>query len=127
MRQASLCRPKQRIAKVYPRGFINVRIFSGLDNIKEKVRTALRKESPLDYEADAVARVDMALLLSVWESCRTQWIVGEQHHADSKLGVQSGIVPTTEYAAMRAAIEAVHCPLRDKELPSKSLLAQKLQ
>ena len=113
--------------KVYTRGFINVRIFSGLDDTKEKVRAALCKELPLDYEADAAARVDMALLLSVWESCRTQWTVGEQHRADSKLGVQSRIVPTTEYAAMREAIEAVHGSLRDKELPSKSLLAQKLE
>ena len=64
--QASLYRPKQRIAKVYTRGFINVRIFPGLDDIKEKIRAALRKESPLDYEADAAARVDMALLLLVW-------------------------------------------------------------
>ena len=61
------------------------------------------------------------------ESCRTQWSVGEQHRADSKLGVQSRIVPITEYAAMREAIEAVHGSLRDKELPSKSLLARKLE
>ena len=117
----------QTQAKVYTRGFINVRIFSGLDDTKEKVRAALCKELPLDYEADAAARVDMALLLSVWESCRTQWTVGEQHRADSKLGAQSRIVPTTEYAAMREAIEVVHGSLRDKELPSKSLLAQKLE
>ena len=118
---------EQTQAKVYTRGFINLRIFSGLDDTKEKVRAALCKELPLDYEADTAARVDMALLLSVWESCRTQWTVGEQHRADSKLGVQSRIVPTTEYAAMREAIEAVHASLRDKELPSKSLLAQKLE
>eukprot|EP00435_Cladocopium_sp_Y103_P065309 s1024_g27.t1 len=53
-------------AKVYTRGFMSVRIFSGLDDTKEKVRAALCKELPLDYEADAAARVDMALLLSVW-------------------------------------------------------------
>ena len=56
---------EQTQAKVYTRGFINLRIFSGLDDTKEKVRAALCKELPLDYEADTAARVDMAVAVSL--------------------------------------------------------------
>ena len=101
--------------KVYKCGFTSVRIYAGLDDTKEAVRKGLAKELPLDYEASADNRVAMALLLSVWETCRTQ------------LTVQTRVVPTTEYAAMRQAIENIHGALRDKESPSKSLVAQKLE
>ena len=53
----------------------------------------------------------------------------EKNRAESKLGVQDRVVQTSEYAAMRRAVEAYHGTLSDKELPSKSLslLAQKLE
>ena len=53
--------------------------------------------------------------------------MNEKHRADAKLGVQTRVVPTTGHAAMRQAIENIHGALRDKELPSKSLVAQKLE
>ena len=113
--------------KVYKCGFTSARIYAGLDDTKEAARKGLAKELPLDYEASADNRAAMALLLSVWETCRTQLTVNEKHRADAKLGAQTRVVPTTEYAAMRQAIENIHGTLHDKELPSKSLVAQKLE
>ena len=61
----------------------------------------------------------MALLVHVWETCRAQLTAQEKNRSDSKCG--------TEHATMKAAVEVFNGRLTDKELPSKSLVAQKLE
>ncbi|CAE7822629.1 unnamed protein product [Symbiodinium necroappetens] len=112
---------------VYRKGFTSVHVFAGVDDTRPEVRQALAKELPLHYTENAESRVHMALLLSVWDACRRQLSVTEKNRAESKLGVQDRVVQTSEYAAMRRAVEDYHGTLSDKELPSKSLLAQKLE
>ena len=112
---------------VYRKGFTSVHVFAGVDDTRPEVRQALAKELPLPYTENADSRVHMALLLSVWDACRRQLSVTEKNRAESKLGVQDRVVQTSEYAAMRRAVEDYHGTLSDKELPSKSLLAQKLE
>ena len=47
---------------------------------------------------------------------------------DAKLGVQQRLVQNTEYSAMRAAVECAQGrSLKDREVPSKSLIALKLE
>ena len=104
-----------------------VRIFAGLDNSEESVRAALKKDLVLDYAASPEARRHMAQLLSVWDACRLQLTVIEKHKAEAKLGGNSRLVQTTEHGAMRGAVEVVHGKLRDRECPSKSLMAQTLE
>ena len=50
---------------VYKCGYDSMRIFAGLDDTKEAVRSALKEELPLDYTASPEKRRNMALLLSV--------------------------------------------------------------
>ena len=52
----------------------------------------------------------MALLLSVWDACRRQLSVTDKNRAESKLGVQDRVVQTSEYAAMRRALEDYRGP-----------------
>ena len=111
----------------YKQGYSTVRIFAGLDDSKESVRAALKKDLPLDYTASPEARKHMAQLLSVWGACRLQLTVVEKHKAEAKLGGNPRLVQTTEHAAMRGAVEVIHGKLRDRECPSKSLMAQKLE
>ena len=99
----------------------------GLDDTKEAVRSALKEELPLDYTASPEKRRNMALLLSVWDTCRLQLSVQEKHKSEAKLGTHTRLIQTTEHASLRSAIEAVHGDLCDKEVASKSLIAQKLE
>ena len=108
-------------------GYDSVRVFAGLDDSKEAVRKALREELPLDYTASPENRKSMALLLHVWDACRLQLSVQEKQKSEAKLGVGARLLPTTEHASMRLAVEASHGKLCDKEIPSKALLAQKLE
>ncbi|CAE7460097.1 unnamed protein product [Symbiodinium sp. CCMP2592] len=108
-------------------GFISLHIFAGIDETRTEVREALATELPLDCSTGAEARVSMALLLTAWEACRRQISVNDKNRVEAKLGVQDRAVQVTEYAAMREAVESGHGVLGDKELPSKSLLAQKLE
>lgn len=62
---------------VYKCGYDSMRIFAGLDDTKEAVRSALKEELPLDYTASPEKRRNMALLLSLWDTCRLQLSVQE--------------------------------------------------
>ena len=112
---------------VYTKGFTSMRLFAGVDETRSEVRAALKDLLPLDYTADATSRQSMALLRAVWEACRLQLSVHEKNKAESKLGVQSRLVQTTEHASMKGAVETWHGSLCDTEIPSKSLLGQKLE
>ena len=125
MEEAGVPRAVQLLA--YKQEYSTLRIFAGLDDSKECVRAALKKDLPLDYTASPEARKHMAQLLSVWDACRLQLTVVEKHKAEGKLGGNPRLVQTTEHAAMRGAVEVIHGKLRDRECPSKSLMAQKLE
>ena len=112
---------------VYKCGYDSTRIFVVLDESKEAVRQALKSELPLDYTANPENRRNMALLLGVWDACRLHLSTQEKQKSEAKLGVGTRLVPTTEHASMRVAVESNHGKLCDRETPSKSLLAQKLE
>ena len=82
---------------------------------------------PCDYAASEEKCKHMAVLLSTWDAARLQLSIHEKNKADSKLGVQARLVQSTEQASMTAAVEPWHGRLSDSELPSKSLLATKLE
>ena len=77
--------------------------------------------------ANLAMRKDVALLVSVWESSRTQCSYQEKNKQEARLRGQLRLVQTTEYAAMRSAVEQTLGRLKDKEAPSKSLVAAKLE
>ena len=93
MDEAGVPRAVQLLA--YKQGYSTVRIFAGLDDSKESVRAALKKDLPLDYTASPEARKHMAQLLSVWGACRLQLTVVEKHKAEAKLGGNPRLVQTT--------------------------------
>ena len=101
--------------------------FAGIEESKGEVRKMLASLLPLDYAASAENCKQMALLLSTWDAARLQPSIHEKNKADSKLGVQARLVQSTEQASMTAAVEPWHGRLSDSELPSKSLLATKLE
>ena len=115
MDEASVPRDIQKL--VYSKGFTSVRIFAGIEESKGEVRKMLASLLPLDYAASAENCKHMALLLSTWDAARLQLSIHEKNKAESKLGVQARLVQSTEQASMTAA----------GELPSKSLLAAKLE
>ena len=112
--------------KVYASGFDSLRSFAGIDESAAGVREAL-KQMGLDASTNLAMRKDVALLVSVWESSRTQRSYQEKNKQEARVGGQLRLVQTTEYAAMRSAVEQTLGRLKDKEAPSKSLVAAKLE
>ena len=101
-------------------------LFARLDETTAGVRAAL-KQMGLDAEASLPIRKEVALLVSVWESAKSQRSFQVKQKLDASASGQARLVQTTEYAAMRAAVEKMQGRLRDKEAPSKSLVASKLE
>ena len=113
--------------KLFRKGFISLHIFAGIDETRAEVRQALATELPLECSTGAEARVSVALLLTAWEACRRQISVNDKNRAEAKLGVQRPF--GSSHRVRRHARGGGKWPrmLGDKELPSKSLLAQKLE
>ncbi|CAK9056210.1 Uncharacterized protein SCF082_LOCUS30318 [Durusdinium trenchii] len=109
-----------------PKGFDALISFAGLDETSAGVRAAL-KQFGLDVETSLAIRKEVALLVGVWESAKTQRAMQVKQKLDANASGQARLIQTTEYAAMRSAVEAMQGSLRDKEAPSKSLVASKLE
>ena len=99
---------------------------AGLDETSTAVRAAL-KQCGLDAEASLAIRKDVALIVSAWESAKLQRSFQDKNKGEARVSGQPRLVQTTEYAAMRAAVEKSLGSLKDKEAPSKSLVASKLE
>ena len=98
-----------------------------MEEDRKAVRTVLQSDFGLDPAGNLAPRSDIALLLCVWESARTQLSVQEKNRQESKLGMQQRIVQPSDYATMRSAVEAKHGRLKDREAPSKGMIASKLE
>ena len=113
--------------KIYEQGIVSLRTFAGLEEDRKAVRAVLQSDFGLDPSGNLALRSDIALLLCVWESARTQLSVQEKNPQESKLGMQQRIVQPSDYATMRGAVEAKHGRLKDCEAPSKGMIASKLE
>ena len=106
---------------------VSIALFSGLDEDRAAVRRALANDLPLDVTASTDNRLEMARLLTAWEAARLQLQAVQRNQAESKLGVQQRVLHPTEHQATRRAVEAVLGALQDKEVPSKQVIATKLE
>ena len=91
------------------------------------MRAGLQADIGLNPEGDVALRADVVLLLCVWESARTQLSVQEKNKQESKMGMQQRIIQPSDCGTMRAAVEAKLGGLKDREAPSKGLIASKLE
>lgn len=114
-------------AALYHKGFTTLRLFSGIDESRLEVRAALAVEIGLKHDDNTQARQSVAVLLSAWESSRSQLVAEDRMRVESKLGQTHRIVQTSELSAMRQAVEAQVGQLQDDEVPAKSLIATKLE
>ena len=78
--------------------------FAGLDETIAGVRAAL-KQMGLDAEASLPMRKEVALLAAVWESAKSQRSFQVKQKLDASASGQTRLVQTTEYAAMRVAVD----------------------
>ena len=117
----------RRRKKNYEQGIVSLRTFAGLEEDRKAVRQVLQSDFGLHPSGNLALRSDIALLLCVWESARTQLSVQEKNRQESKLGMQQRIVQPSDYATMRSAVEAKHGRLKDREAPSKGMIASKLE
>ena len=108
-------------------GIVSIPLFAGLDESREKIRAALAADLPLAFEENVAKRLEMARLLSAWEAVKLHLEVSEKNRAESRLGTQQRLLQPSEQHSMRVAVEAVLGKLKDKEVPSRSLLASKLE
>lgn len=114
-------------AALYHKGFTTLRLFSGIDESRLEVRAALAVEIGLKHDDNTQARQSVAVLLSAWESSRSQLVAEDRMRVESKLGQTHRIAQTSELSAMRQAVEAQVGQLQDDEVPAKSLIATKLE
>ena len=108
-------------------GIISVPLFAGLDETREKIRAALAADLPLNFEENVAKRLGMARLLSAWEAVKLHLEVSEKNRAESRLGTQQRLVQPSEQHGMRVAVEAILGKLKDREVPSRSMLAAELE
>ena len=80
-------------------------------------------ETGLDHNAGNAERRAMALLLSAWDTARTQ----QRSRAEARAAMVPRPVPVGEHAMLREALETQLGRLRDSEIPSKNLIASKME
>eukprot|EP00435_Cladocopium_sp_Y103_P026843 s3622_g6.t1 len=93
---------------------------------RAEVRAAVTGEIGLDHTAGNVERRSVALLLSAWETARTQQKANDESRAEARTTMVPRPVPANEYAMLREALETQLGRLKDFEVPSKSLVASKM-
>eukprot|EP00435_Cladocopium_sp_Y103_P020454 s3417_g5.t1 len=119
--------PEEVQLPLYHRGYTSLRLFSGMDETRTEVRAAVTAEIGLDHAAGNADRRSMALLLSAWETARTQQKANDESRAEARSTMVPRPVPTNEYAMLREALETqMDGRLKDYEVPSKSLVAAKM-
>ena len=113
---------------IYAEGFTSVRVFAGLEESREGVRAALKSSFKLDGNESPAMRKEIALLLAVWEGARSQLTYQAKNKEEAKQGTQNRLMQSSEHSAMRLRVEQVlNRTLKDREAPSKALVASKLQ
>ena len=106
---------------------VSVPLFAGLDETRTKAREALAALLPLDVDASAANRLEMAKLLVAWEAAKLQTEATQRNRAEARLGTQQRLLQPSEHQAMRMAVEKVLGSLKDREVPAKQVLAAKLE
>ena len=119
--------PVEVQAALYHKGFVDLHLFTGLDESRLEVRSALAVEIGLKHDEDTEARQTIARLLSACESARAQLVAEDKMKVESKLGQTQRIVQCSEMSALRKAVETCIGKLHDDEIPAKSLIASKLE
>ena len=103
-----------------------MRLFSGIDETRAEVRLALNAEIGLEHTAGNAERRSTALVLSAWETSRTQQKSSDETRAEARAAMVPRPVPVNEHAMLREALESQIGRLRDYEVPAKSFIAAKL-
>ena len=103
-----------------------MRLFTGIDESRTEVRAALKAEIGLDHTASNAERRYTALVLSAWETARTQQRSNDESRAEARTAMIPRPVPINEHAMLREALEAHIGRLKDYEVPSKNLVASKM-
>ena len=98
----------------------------GIDETRAEVRGALNDEIGLDHTAGNAERRNTALVLSAWETAKTQQKSNDENRAEARAAMVPRPVPVSEHAMLREALENQIGRLRDYEVPAKSLIAAKL-
>ena len=106
---------------------VSVPLFAGLDETRTKAREALAVLLPLDVDASAANRLEMAKLLVAWEAAKLQTEATQRNRAEARLGTQQRLLQPSGHQAMRMAVEKVLGSLKDREVPAKQVLAAKLE
>ena len=112
---------------LFHQGFTTLRLFSGIDETRTEVRAAITAETGLDHNASNMERRAMALLLSAWDTARTQQKSNDTTRAEARASMVPRPVPIGEHAMLREALETQIGRLRDNEVPSKNLIASKME
>ena len=106
---------------LFHRGYVSLRLFSGMDETRAEVRTALNDEIGLDHTAGNVERRNTALVLSAWETARTQQKSNDENRAEARASIvprpgqracnaQGGLgEPDRATAALRSICKEPHC------------------
>ena len=103
--------PVEVQAALYHKGFVVLRIVTGLNESRLEVRDAIASEIGLQRGESSEAHQSVARFLFAWESARA---------AEDKMKWTPRIVQCSEMAALRQAAEAVVGTLQDDEVPANS-------
>eukprot|EP00971_Amphidinium_carterae_P340708 6479159-Amphidinium_carterae.1 len=119
--------PIQVQSRLCQAGFTSMKLFGNLADSKQDLRSALAADFGLAVEGQPQNRLKQASVLAAWESAR-EWMAKEiSLRAEAKvLGERRPPTPQ-EHIAMKQAVEALYGTLREKEVPSTTYLALKME
>ena len=110
---------------LYHLGFTKIKVFIGIGESRQEVRTVLANDVGLDPAADIPSRVAVAMVLAAWEAARSQVQREQLQKAEAKAAHVPTPVGSVDHQAMRAAYELRFGRLDNQEVPSRSYLGTK--
>ena len=114
-------------AVLFHQGYTTLRLFSGFDETRTEERAAITAETGIDHTASNAERRAMALILSAWDTARTQQRSNDTSRAEARTSMVPRPVPVNEHSMLREALESHIGRLKENGVPSKNLIASKIE
>ena len=112
-------------------GYFNIKLFSGMEDDRTKVRAALVLDLQLDPTAvgapGKLARLALAALVTAWESARERLGKETAMRTEAKVHGVPRMVDILERTSMKKAVELLYGTIPLHESPSADYLAHKVE
>jgi hypothetical protein len=119
--------PQDVTAKVVSLGYLDVEIWSKIDDSREAVRAAIKHDLGIDPAKGGAHRGLMARLLACWETASKRSEVQKREEAEQHVSGMPRTLKHSQHLELRNAYAAAFQPLEEKECLAPGLIEAKLE